>query len=240
MLSLNRTPLFLLLSSLALSFFWILPAGRALFYPIDVQVALFCHNFLNGGPFVWNFFACLNSFIGDWIFDLVIFIFFFSYCASASTVQEKKSRILTFLLLISYFFIVYIWYGYLFNKAWKISSPSPSLVLPDFVYLSDLVSWIHVKDRSSRSYPSGHGNTIFLFWISISILQGKKTGFTAFIASIPFLLPRLVVGAHWLSDYLFGSLPLALFNLALLFYTPPFYRMIYDPKRNREELPKTL
>ncbi len=72
------------------------------------------------------------------------------------------------------------------------------------------------------------------------ILRGPKIGFSAFLASIPFLLPRLVVGAHWLSDYLFGSLPLALFNLSLLFYTPPFYRMIYGNKQELEKLPETV
>ncbi|MBS0586344.1 MAG: phosphatase PAP2 family protein [Verrucomicrobia bacterium] len=224
----------LLILSLSLSIFWITPLGRIIFYPIDVALAFAFHSLLKIGPFTWHTFAFFNSQKGDWLFDMVVTAFFIWYCFTAKG-SERGKRIIVSISMLLFFFLVYHFYRYLFSRPFRFYSPSPSLVLPNFIYLSDLVSWVKIKDHSGLSFPSGHGNTIFLFWISIFLLMGKRPGFLALLLSIPFLLPRLVVGAHWFSDYLFGSFPLALFNLSLLFYTPFFYRMLYVEDQYQEK-----
>lgn len=45
----------------------------------------------------------------------------------------------------------------------------------------------------------------------------KKPGFkiVAGILAIIFLMPRLISGGHWLTDLVMGSLPIAIFALAV-------------------------
>jgi membrane-associated phospholipid phosphatase len=97
---------------------------------------------------------------------------------------------------------------------------SPTLVTPDAVRLSELVTWIKVKDRGSTTFPGDHALVIFstvgFFWIC----AGRYLGVIATTLLIPFTLPRLIGGAHWISDILVGALSMALLLLSLSYATP--------------------
>ena len=63
-------------------------------------------------------------------------------------------------------------------------------------------------------------------------LMGTRIGALATLISLPFTLPRMIVGAHWASDVLLGSLPLALFNVEWFFYL--VIRRLHDFKLFRK------
>jgi membrane-associated phospholipid phosphatase len=91
---------------------------------------------------------------------------------------------------------------------------SPSLTLQGAVRLGRMFPGldhaVHIKDSSSRSFPGDHASVVFIWaaflWRSAS---GPKRALIAVLSAI-FVLPRLVAGAHYLSDVLVGGVVLAL------------------------------
>lgn len=96
---------------------------------------------------------------------------------------------------------------------------SPTLEHDSAVRVSQWFPDIATKDHSPSSFPSDH---------AIGVLTFLLFAWRAFPGphlwlSMPLLLllmtPRFLVGAHWLSDLLCGSLPLVLLAWSLLFQT---------------------
>lgn len=97
---------------------------------------------------------------------------------------------------------------------------SPTLVFPDAVRLSEIVTWLPVKDRGSTVFPGDHAFVIFATVGFIRICIGRGAGLLAALLLVPFTLPRLIVGAHWTTDIAVGGLAMALVLLALSYATP--------------------
>lgn len=216
------------------------------FYKIDVAAAYFFNDLIRYNPSSHNFWAYLNSKMGNWLYDVVMAIFIIPYIFLGKK-EKWLERFITSLLVIALGLFSYFVFNHRLTRVLEYKSLSPSGVLPDFFHLAPLITWTKVKEFSSVSYPSDHGSTIFMFVISTFYLMGKRVGFLALLASIPFGLPRLLVGAHWTSDLLFGSLPLALFNLSWFFYTSIYNSLLqtilkglYGINNFRKKLQKTL
>jgi membrane-associated phospholipid phosphatase len=93
---------------------------------------------------------------------------------------------------------------------------SPTLEFRDSQRLSLLVPWVDAKDASKGSFPSDHGLVLpcLTLYGWRQLLPAAR--WAVVLASLLFSLPRLFSGAHWLSDTLAGSLPLALISVGLL------------------------
>ncbi len=209
-----------------------------LFREIDIKLAYFFNDWIRYSPFIQNITALLNSKTGDWIYDLIIVLFIIPYVISGGKEKWMKRLITSFLLLGFAVFCYFLWNRFFFRTCLDLKCQSPSKALPDLFSLSSAIDWIKIKQRASSSYPSGHGSTIFMFIVGTYYTMGRKVGLLATFISIPFILPRLLVGAHWTSDFLLGSLPLALFNLEWFSYL--ILRRLYALKLIGEKLQKTL
>jgi Kdo2-lipid A phosphotransferase len=96
-----------------------------------------------------------------------------------------------------------------------LSRLSPTLELPGSQRLSELTPWIRTKDASRGSFPGDHG--LILFTLTLygwRVLQPWARWSTA-SAAVLLTLPRLMSGAHWLTDILCGSIPVALVTVGL-------------------------
>jgi membrane-associated phospholipid phosphatase len=82
-----------------------------------------------------------------------------------------------------------------------------------------------IKDGSSKSFPGDHGTTALLFAASFTYLAGWRLGLLACFYAAFLCLPRLITGAHWLSDIVVGSGSITLFFMAWAIYTPLFKRV---------------
>ncbi len=97
---------------------------------------------------------------------------------------------------------------------------SPTLICENPFLLSQIIPWLKIKDSSHWSFPSDHA-FIVLEWVGFMFFyKGARIGILALISSSFFIFPRLVGGAHWATDVLLGSLPLALLFVAVSCYTP--------------------
>ncbi len=86
--------------------------------------------------------------------------------------------------------------------------------------ISEGIDWMFVKDYSRTSFPGDHA-VIVLQWIGFLCFFGKlRFGIPATLIAGPFLLPRLIGGAHWFTDEFVGSGSIVLIFLAWATCTP--------------------
>jgi len=97
---------------------------------------------------------------------------------------------------------------------------SPTLVHPDAHRLSELAPWIPTKDTAVDSFPGDHCMVLLICAGAISFYLPRTWAAGAWVIAVVFTLPRLMSGAHWLSDNLAGSVAIAVFILSRVFATP--------------------
>jgi membrane-associated phospholipid phosphatase len=109
-------------------------------------------------------------------------------------------------------------------KAMHWQRASPSLTVDGAVRLTDLFpGWArdwHMKDSSGRSFPGDHASVLLLWAIFVSFVARGWRLWLVWLLALLFMLPRLVSGAHWLSDVLVGGVFLSLVAIGWGFYTP--------------------
>jgi len=115
----------------------------------------------------------------------------------------------------------------------RIERLSPSMLL-DATILRDVVPWLRAKAMAKKSFPGGHAITGFLFMMIIAASTNKRWTIAAAIITIPLLImPRLVSGAHWLSDIVLGSFLVTAIPASWIFYSPLFSKVLsYVQKRD--------
>ncbi|MBI4878702.1 MAG: hypothetical protein HY812_03455 [Planctomycetes bacterium] len=112
---------------------------------------------------------------------------------------------------------------------------SPTRVVSGAIRLSKVVPWISSKDASTQSFLGDHCVCLLMltgfFWYYGGVAWGLC--YAAFTAV--FSLPRLVSGAHWLTDDLVGSGSIALASMSLLLATPlhGFFERLLMPAAGR-------
>jgi membrane-associated phospholipid phosphatase len=207
---------------LFVSLFWSVTKG----YWQIVDVAFFkaINGTLKGNPRWQLFWAFANHRLADWVEDLCVLGFFIAYVARAhKTLRLRKVAELIFCILFIGM-IIYLVNQKLFRENTTLPRLSPSLVVEDCVRLSKEIPWMKIKDSSSKSFPGDHGTTAVLFAASFFYLARKRLGLFACLYAAFLCMPRLIAGAHWLSDILVGSGCIALLFLSTAFCTPLFTR----------------
>ncbi len=105
---------------------------------------------------------------------------------------------------------------------WK--RASPSLVINDAVQLTKLfpdweAHW-YLKDSSEQCFPGDHAS-VLLIWAML--MAGFARGWKLLLVwaiTLFFMLPRLVAGAHWLSDDLVGGVFLSFVTFGWGYHSP--------------------
>ncbi len=109
-------------------------------------------------------------------------------------------------------------------KAIQWKRTSPSLLVSDAVRLTQLFpDWqahLYLKDSSEQCFPGDHAS-VLLVWalLASGFARGWKL-LLVWLITILFMLPRLVAGAHWLSDDLVGGVFLSFVAFGWGFYSP--------------------
>lgn len=211
--------IFLLVGSLLLS--WYFPPTRLLWDKIDLGVYFSLNHLLSFGTGWQVFWAVQNHIIMDWIHDVIILIVYGIYIFKASKLVRIQRAFQVLFCLAFFWCTIYAVNKGIVTKIFHPYRDSPTRVYSkEAIVLSNEIDWMHIKDNSKTSYPGDHGTFITLFAISIFYLMGRRAGLIASAYALFFCLPRLIVGAHWFTDIVMGSLPIALCATSLVFYTP--------------------
>lgn len=99
--------------------------------------------------------------------------------------------------------------GALLHEHLLMVRPSPTLWHGQINLLSDYTS-LHAKDSASDSFPSDHGLMAMVFASFMLRFADRLTAALAVTLTGLVTLPRIMVGAHWVSDVYLGSLAIAL------------------------------
>jgi len=105
------------------------------------------------------------------------------------------------------------------GKKIPIERESPTRHFESSVKLTELVSF-ETKDSSGDSFPGDHGSTLVIFVGFAFFYLSLSYGFFVSFLAIFFAFPRVMVGAHWVSDELVGALSIGLIMLSFVFFTP--------------------
>lgn len=199
---------------------WLAPWTRPTWDLIDQKTFQFLNSWVHHSSFWQNFWAFTGTRAMDWIHDVVMLLFFLVSIKSAhEALRMRKIAELIF----SIFFIALVICmvnGILFPEFIHMPRKSPTMVDKEAFRLGSVIDWINVKDHSRKSFPGDHATTGVLFACLIFHLMGKRLGFLAILYAIFFCLPRLIAGAHWLTDNLMGSASIAIGLTSLAFGTP--------------------
>ncbi len=223
------TKKFLWVNAIALSLVvsWFIPLTAALWADLDLWAFHALNDSLKNSPLTAIFWALANVKLSD-LFGAVFIVSFSLIYVFSDGKEVAKFRLAQF-----FYYLIWFELGILSLKqvifpiflSLDFLRDSPTLLFEGTFRLSEVAPWLKIKDSSRWCYPSDHA-FIVLEWVGfITVYAGMRLGLLAFVTSLLFILPRLVAGAHWLSDILVGSVPIALVFLSVACFTPiyPFF-----------------
>lgn len=122
------------------------------------------------------------------------------------------------------------------GKALPIDRDSPTHALEGVTLLVDIVPEIPAKHTSRNAYPSDHGTGLCTFLL-FAVYRFPRRYLVAVLPIVMlFMMPRIMSGAHWLTDITSSSVPLAMITGAWLFHTPLSYVLVEMLSRPVEKL----
>ena len=101
-----------------------------------------------------------------------------------------------------------------------VERPSATMLYADAFRLNQWASAFETKDISHSTFPGDHAMVALIGCGYAFHYLGRAYALAAFAAGIVIVMPRLVGGAHWLSDELVGAGFIGILILSWSFYTP--------------------
>ncbi|MCD4740922.1 MAG: phosphatase PAP2 family protein [Desulfobacteraceae bacterium] len=203
-----RFTIFTLLSFLLL-FLWVTPLTGVYFDRLDNYVYYYLNSTLESGKTWQLFWAVTNMRIFDLAGGLLVLaILLFHMYTGKKNVPNNAIPLKKFIS-----FIIFITITIIVNKAMfagvagllDYHRVSPSLALEGGIRLSEIITSFEFKDTSKDCFPGDHAAVLVCSTLYFFLYGTKKLGIISCFVLLPFILPRMVVGAHWLTDCLIGS-----------------------------------
>ncbi|OIN10280.1 phosphatase PAP2 family protein [Oceanisphaera psychrotolerans] len=148
---------------------------------------------------------------------MVGFVFRYAWLASGF----ERARICCLLLIMAGSFSLQAAVG----KVLPIKRASPTLIHAQAERVSQLVPDIKAKDASGDAFPSDHGIGFATFLLFACYRFPRHYLYAVGPLVLIMAMPRVMSGAHWFTDFICGSIPLALITGAWLFHTPLAHRL---------------
>lgn len=167
-----------------------------------------------------TFWALANHRYADWVQDIFI-LGFYSVSILRMPKFRRLSRASQFIFSVFYIaFTILLINRLLCRDFLELRRYSPTLTLEGSVRLSEEISWMDIKDETTKSFPGDHATSALLFATTYAFFSGKRLGIIAIFYGIFLCLPRLIAGAHWFSDIIVGTGSIVLLSFSWAFYTP--------------------
>jgi len=200
---------------------WFLEPTRSAWLYLDEKVFWAFNETLADGRLWQGFWAVANSRLGDVLSAAMMIGVYLHFMFRQG--REAKGRIIAVGVLLTGLVIIAERLGHFL----PVHRPSPTLLHADALRLSGLVSWIATKDYSGDSFPGDHGTVVLICAGVITYYLPRNYAIAAWLLALFWVLPRIVAGAHWMTDDFVGSVSVAGLVLTLAFATP-FHRVAVD------------
>ncbi len=202
------------LCAIALFASWLLEPTRSLWLELDVWTFWAMNNSLAEGR-TWQWLWAITN---NRAFDLIpafCMLLLYGHCSLRHDRQNLNRYIAIGILL-----LITIIVASQLGKAIPIKRPSATFAFPEALRISQLVPEIVTKDTASDSFPGDHGLILLLYAGFVAFFMPRIYGILAALMVIPFTLPRLMSGAHWLTDEVVGAIAVGAISLSWLMATP--------------------
>lgn len=218
----KKIPLILLLNAAGLALFlsWYLPVNHGFWFPIDSGIFHFFNEQLVKSQAILWLVAITNNRAFDGCSLLAMGCLMLSFWLKEDAAGRRRIIIIGLVMLLTAVVINQLAQGLM-----PVKRSSPSLFFPDIHRVSELLN-ISTKDASKDSFPGDHGMMLLIFASFMLRYFGKKAFAIALIIVVVFAFPRVMIGAHWLTDIVIGSLSAVLIGVPWCLMTPLSDRLI--------------
>jgi len=193
---------------------WFLPGGHAWWSALDAKTFYALNGFVAENKTAQAFWAFANTKYADVLMGLLLLLPYTHF------IRRGGERELLDRCAVGLFFALYIFTCILISKSLAPHNESPSLVLMPVWNLNELVPWLKAKVHADSTFPSDHGITLLLLAVMVWRFAGPRYGRVQAMLAALFCLPRMVSGAHWLSDMAVGSALVTIIAATLALATP--------------------
>ena len=164
---------------------------------LDMEISILTNKTL--GDNYWTYFwGILNKKFENYLNQVLILSVITYYCIKS---DQKISIILRTIVI-----YLYCALGVFTLNQLVVDRESPSLVINSFVNISEVLHDSTIKFASYKSFPSGHAFAMICWAIFATKVFTKGISRPIWIIAIFFCLPRLMSGAHWMSDIIGAGL----------------------------------
>lgn len=222
------------LVSLLLMTSWLLEPTRGLWMILDEHMFWAMNRSLEWSRGWQQLWAIANNRAFDLVAGISMLLLFVH-----RALLHDRTRIPHYLGVLSTMFVVLL-VLLLISKELPIERPSATAQFPEALRLSQLVPEIPTKDFSSDSFPGDHGLVLLICAGYALAYLPMRYGLLALLFMVLFTLPRLMSGAHWVTDEIVGAVSVGLPALAWLFATPLQARFLSRVERWWQALGRRL
>lgn len=211
----TRIPLILLLNIAGLALFlsWYLPANHGFWLPLDSAIFHFFNQGLaTNRAYVWLL-AITNNRAFDGCSLLAMGGLMLSFWLKEQQAGRRRILIIGLVMLLAAVVV-----NQLAQHLMPVKRASPSLYFPDSYRVSSLLH-ISTKDASKDSFPGDHGMMLLIFSTFMWRYFGRKACAVALVIVVVFAFPRVMIGAHWFTDIVVGSLSAVLIGMPWILLT---------------------
>lgn len=222
MTMIKKIPLILLLNAAGVALFlsWYLPVNHGFWFPIDSGVFHFFNEQLVKSQVILWLVAITNNRAFDGCSLLAMGCLMLSFWLKEDATGRRRIIMIGLVMLLTAVVINQLAQGLM-----PVKRSSPTLFFPDIHRVSELLH-ISTKDASKDSFPGDHGMMLLIFASFMLRYFGKKAFAVALIIVVVFAFPRVMIGAHWLTDITVGSLSAVLIGVPWCLMTPLSDRLI--------------
>lgn len=222
MTMIKKIPLILLLNAAGLVLFlsWYLPVNHGFWFPVDSGIFHFFNEQLVKSKVILWLVAITNNRAFDGCSLLAMGCLMLSFWLKEDATGRRRIILIGLVMLLTAVVINQLAQGLM-----PVKRSSPSLFFPNIHRVSELLN-ISTKDASKDSFPGDHGMMLLIFASFMLRYFGKKAFAVALIIVVVFAFPRVMIGAHWLTDIVVGSLSAVLIGVPWVLMTPLSDRLI--------------
>jgi len=200
---------------------WLVEPTRSVWIAMDEAVFWALNDSLSRGKAWQVFWALANSRASDVVAAFTMIGLYLHFMHGRG--RDARDRLIAVGTMLTGLVIVSVQIG----KAIPYSRLSATLVYPGALRLAERVSWIPVKDSSTDTFPGDHATVLLVCAGVITFYLPRAYAVGAWILAVTFMAPRVVDGAHWLSDETVGAVAIAGAVLTCTFATP-LHRIMTD------------
>jgi membrane-associated phospholipid phosphatase len=223
------------LSALLLLISWLLPSSHQIWQQLDTWFFWNMNGSMVNRPDWQYIMALANHRMADLVPASLIALLYLHFCFKGINTGHFTERVTYGVTIVVFLFLTIIVFKFgifefllrNFGLTDLLPRRSATYIFNNTIRLDEIFPSINSKVTSKDSFPGDHATVLIFFTVFIHFYAGRIYGGLAFLFSLIFIMPRLIGGAHWLSDVLVGGGFIVL-AASSLYLATPLHKVVSD------------